>query len=244
MATARTFRALVFLACTVVAAVHASVSVAQARMEVLVSRGADGIELYLAMPTEEALRSSGLTEVDLLDADGFVDFDGVSANGARLTDLFWQGVVARLDGQDIAFAPLSLMVHPLNRPMPFRTPVDAAAAIEVCTYVEGDMPLSATRLYVGLVATPGTSRGALALEFPAALSAGLNIRARDFTSGLLQDSRLLEPGAGGVLRFEDVAPRDDRTGWLVPVALVTIVLALIALLALRWRVSAASGHEV
>lgn len=181
---------LIFMACLATS----QQAIAQDRVEVIVSRSDAAIEVFLAMPADLAVENFGISAEALTNESGYADFDLFAKGTFRQGQAFWQDTQTWMDGAPLMFEAMSLMIHPVNTPLPFRKPLDAMTAIEVCGTVLEDVPLSKTRLYVGLIAYPNSPAGDLVIEFAKAFSPDTRLHLRDFSNHKLMHSSQFEAG--------------------------------------------------
>lgn len=180
------------------------------RVDIVISRGEDAIELFLAMPTDLAVPHFGLTREDLVNSNGFADFERFSKGTFDLGEALWRDVEAELNGKSLTFETMSLMVHPANLPLPFETPLDALASVEVCGTTARNTRLSETHLYIGLIAYSDETKSELTFRWPRALPASVDVSVRDFVGHRLAKAWTLEPSeSSGVLPTVQVAAVSD-----------------------------------
>ncbi|MEO1406295.1 MAG: hypothetical protein AAFV54_07355 [Pseudomonadota bacterium] len=221
--------------CLTIAAVWLSLvgptqaNTADNRVDIIISRGDHAIELFLAMPTDLAVSHFGLTREDLVNSDGFADFERFSKGTFELGEALWRDVETELNGEALTFETMSLMVHPANRPLPFETPLDALISVEVCGTTARNISLSNTHLFIGLIAYSDETKSELTLGWQQSFPDSVDISVRDFVGHRLTKAWTLEPSEdSGVVPKVRVAAVSDP-----PLSGLTLfsVCALLAFLA-------------
>lgn len=165
----------------------------------IISREAETVEIFFSMPAEAAVEHFGVAREDLLNSEGFAVLDAYTEGTWILGDDFWTGVTAEIDGVPATFEAMSLMLHPASQPMPYRDPLDALTAIEVCTVNDASLDLSDAQLYVGLIAYTDTPTGELAFSFPGVEGDDLAFSVSDFNHYRITQQVQIWPGANGTM---------------------------------------------
>ncbi|MEM6385488.1 MAG: hypothetical protein AAF718_04540 [Pseudomonadota bacterium] len=208
------------IAALCVAFTFVQTAAADTRVQVITSRSDGAVELFFSMPTDLALGKFGLTAADLVNDRGFADFDMFARGTFDLGEDFWDGARTWIDGAPVEFEAMSLMMHPVNTPLPFRKPLDALTAIEVCGTVLDDVPLSDTRIYVGLIAYPDTPAGNIAIEFADSFGPDTKLHLRDFSDHNLMYSAQFDVGDTSSVDVPSVTSTDEPLAAGIPLWLV------------------------
>lgn len=197
------------------------------RIDIVIARGEQAVELFLAMPTDLAVSHFGLSREDLIDKDGFADFQRFSRGTFDLGEAFWREVEVQMSGEALEFEAMSLMVHPADRLLPFGTPLDALRSIEVCGTTAQNVTLSDTHLYVGLIAYPKETQSNLAFELPNALPPSVDVSVRDFMDHRLASARVLQTSESpGVSKVQVVAVSDPSLSGLPLLSVIALLVFL------------------
>lgn len=202
------------------------------QVELIVSRDDRSVEIFLGMPALTAVEGFGLDPRLLTGPDGPVPFERLQEGTWQIADALLDSVEARIGGQAAGFEGMSLMVHPLDRPLPFVTPLDGMTAISVCGVPAPEAPrgLQELYLYAGFVAYPDDPGAPITLRLSNPGGVDLVVRDHGF-GGQLRERRLhLLPGE----TLELAAPRVQMPP---PTAVMVTVFALLLALAagLSWR---------
>lgn len=172
----------------------AQIAVAKPEIEMIVSRSDKAVEIYFAMPTTVAVDTFGIQPDELTDDRGFADFDRFSAGTYDLATTFVERLNGSIDGTELDFDAMSLMIHPASESLPYRDPIDAVTTIEVCGYERDDVLLKDTRLFVGMIAYTDQTSGALSVSFLDAINETSGLKLKDFTNFELRNSASFLPG--------------------------------------------------
>ncbi len=132
------------------------------------------------MPTQQALELLDMPQGLFLNEEGLVDFGAFRAGTVDAAGTLWQGVEAQIDGAQVSFEPMSLMLHPEEDKIPFETPWDGLTAVSVCATEGGTAPLDETRLYLAMIAYADQTQGDLTLKLAAAPKQPVPFNVHDF----------------------------------------------------------------
>ncbi|KHQ54544.1 hypothetical protein OA50_01140 [Mameliella alba] len=212
------------------------------RVELIVARDDRSVEIFMGMPVLTAVDTFGLDAGMLIGPDGRVPFESLQEGTWQIADALWERVEARIAGQTATFEGMSLMVHPLNQPLPFVTPLNGLTAISVCGVPAPEAPrgLRDLYLYAGFVAYPDDPGAPITLRLPNPKGLDLMVREHGF-GGPLRDRHVhLSPGKP----LELAVPRGPVA---VPVAVMVVVMVAVSGLFLafaagrsRWSVRASA----
>ena len=202
------------------------------QVDLIVSRDDRSVEIFLGMPALTAVEGFGLEARLLTGPDGSVSFERLQQGTWHIADALLERVEARIGTQAAGFEGMSLMVHPLDQPLPFVTPLDGLTAISVCGVPAPEAPrgLQDLYLYAGFVAYPDDPSAPITLRLPNPEGVDLLVRDHGF-GGQHRERRLhLVPGE----RLELAVPRVQTTA---PTAVILTVFGLLLALAagLSWR---------
>lgn len=231
-------------------AVALSTPAAAEDIEIVIDRGADSVEVYMAMNAATMTNAFGLPPTLLADEHGLVDIEPLRQGTWQIGDALLANVETRLDDAPAVFEAMSLMVHPADSPLPLDTPIDGMVAIAVCTVPtpETHPGLSELRAYVGFIAYPVDPEQIVSFSLPESGRQPLDITVRDFKNGQLVASSTHKVADGGTLT---IVTAGAAASWLGFVALaglgVTGLGASVALLRYRRRtatVPPASGRRL
>ena len=189
---------------------------AAADLEILVDRNPERLELFLSTRAENFVPIFGLPPERLTDENGIVDFPSLRNGTWEIGDALLRGVPAALDGAAVAFEAMSLMVHPLDRPLPVETPFDALLALNVCSVEEPTTPLTLAELqgYVGYIAYVEDAGGALTLRLPKTGRGDLHIAVREFRAGRASGRYELTVPDGGIVKIAGRPQPYSALAWI------------------------------
>lgn len=173
----------------------ASSGMAEAHVDMIVMHTDEAVELYVSMPTDLAVAHFGIAADDLTDARGFADFKGFYEGTFEQGDKLWSVVDTKINGTPIAFEAMSMMVHPTESALPFRTPIEAMISIQVCGVEATDVTLSDTQTYLGLIAFTEQAGDTMTFD-TLPLPAGTRVNVQTFQDHqfVSRESVLTEPG--------------------------------------------------
>ena len=196
---------------------------AAADLEIVVDRNPDSLELFLSTRADNLVRVFGLPPEGLADETGIVDFPSLRDGTWEIGDALLSGVPAALDGAPVAFEAMSLMVHPLDSPLPMETPFDALLALNVCSVEDPGRPLTLAELkgYVGYIAYVADAGGALTLQLPRTGRGDLRVAVREFREGRASGRYELTVADGGLVEIAgEIAGRSEPYSALAWIFLV------------------------
>ncbi|MEL6582287.1 MAG: hypothetical protein AAFQ36_00515 [Pseudomonadota bacterium] len=199
-------------------------------LELIVDRVPYGVELYLRGPATAAESVFDLPPAAFEDAEGEIRFDDFRQVGtADIGDAMFANVSATLDGEAAALETISLMVHPVEAPLPFATPFDGLVSIEICTVPtpEGQITLADLEMYAGFVAYTENTSAEVVLGRPVGLGTPSTVNVRMFEHGEFTDAWNADWAPGEAL----VIPEGKRPPFVEPSMAFGIAAALFALLA-------------
>ncbi len=212
-----------------------ALAMAQTRVEMVVLRTADAVEVYFGLPANALEPVFALPPSALTEADGTVDFDGLREGTYLMADDLLAPADARIGGAPARFEGLSMMVHPLADRLPFVDPVGALLATTVCTV---PTPETAPRLsdlyaYAGFIAYTDTPRAPISLRLPVTGRGSVTFDVREYgMQGYVGSySATVPDGETLALMAPDPAPRFAGLGGL----LLMVALAGLGALAFRRR---------
>ncbi|MEM9047513.1 MAG: hypothetical protein AAGC92_02230 [Pseudomonadota bacterium] len=170
-------------------------------IQIVIDRGSDSVEVYMAMNAATMSDAFGLPPDLLADERGLVDIEPLRQGTWDIGDALLRNVETRLGDDPTRFEAMSLMVHPAERPLPLDTPIDGMIAIAVCTVPTPETPpsLDDLRAYVGFIAYPVDPDQVVSFTLPAAGRAMLDVTVRDYHKGRLLAASQHKIADGGTL---------------------------------------------
>lgn len=173
------------------------------RLQFVIDRADDYVELYFSAPAETVVDVFGLPPRSLVEADGSVDFDRLRLGTADIGDELFSRVRSSIDGTDVTFEAMSLMVHPIEDKLPLSNPIEGIIAIGVCTTENSETPVGLSQLqaYSGFIASTQNDDGTISVQLPNGGKKVLTVLVRDHTDGRLQREYVTTISADGTLVF-------------------------------------------
>ena len=189
---------------------------AAADLEILVDRNPDSLELFFSTRADNFVPVFDLSPALLANGSGTVDFAPLRNGTWEIGDALLSGVPAALDGAPVPFEAMSLMVHPLDSPLPMETPFDALLALNVCSVEDPATPLTLAELqgYVGYIAYVETADGVLTLQLPKTGRGALRVAVREFRAGRASGRYELTVPDGGMVEIADRPQPYTSIAWI------------------------------
>ncbi|MEM8972040.1 MAG: hypothetical protein AAGD43_08275 [Pseudomonadota bacterium] len=154
-------------------------------LDIIVDRKPDHIEIYIQLPGE-AIESVFAGDVSQLgDTNGFVDFEGLRNGTWQHGAALFGKLKAASAENSINLEMTSLMVHPPNRTLPFRDPIEGLVATSVCGV---EVPrqhntLADLTANVGFYADVTSGNDRIELKLPSTGRKPVSVRVREFSNG-------------------------------------------------------------
>ena len=152
-------------------------------LDIIVLRGEDTIEVFFSAPTRGYIDLFGMSPSMLEEPDGTVDFDALREGTFDMADDIFASVDTWFAGAPVFFEAMSMMVHPIDDRLQFRTPVDGMVAMAVCTVPTPDIPPALDTLwaYSGFITYVDDPSGPVSLELTAMTLPSVEVSVRYFT---------------------------------------------------------------
>lgn len=167
----------------------------------IVDRKDSDIELYFGLPAESATAFFASPKTVLVDDDGLVTFDSLREGTWDAGDDLMSNVQTWLDGREVQFEAMSIMVHPIDQRAPFFDPLDGLMAVSICTAIipGARLPLESLYLYAGYIGYVDDSLGPLQLNFASTGRGSVQVDLRLHENGVLVQTQRIVLQDGGVL---------------------------------------------
>lgn len=180
------------------------------RIEIVVERTENYVELYLSAPAPALSRLFGLQARGLAEPDGTVDFERLRLGTMDLGDELFETVTSKVGGVETDFEAMSLMAHPIEQRLPLNNALDGAVAVSVCTTVPTATPLRLAQLqaYAGFIAVTRHPTEPVSLRFPNLERETWTVSVRDHLNGKLRRAYTTSMTGDGelLLQSEDSSP--------------------------------------
>lgn len=205
---------------------HAFLTPVSARaedMRLIIDRFEDSVEVFLSLPAEQVPAYLGGSTDALLTEEGRFEIGVFRQTGTAVEgDAVFGTTRLLVDGQPAGVEAMSVMVHPIDLPLPLETPIDGVAAMSICTVPDRETAplLSELQMYGGFIAWPvdGFAPVTLELHNPEPIELWLG----HFAGGLAVSAEMLSLPANAVISLPaqqvPVAKRFVAVGWALGVA--------------------------
>ena len=201
----------------------------------IVDRRADSIGLYFKLAATDFEPVFGTGAEGLLGADGTVDVPRLFDGTFPLADRIFAATTVRLDGQEIPFEALSMMVHDPDILPDFAMPYDAEMSIAVCTSPETvqNMTLETLEGYLGYFSWKVDGLAEMAIALPETGRGALELSVHEFVDHVEVLNQTVTLADGAVLTL--AAPAAPAQGIAGRLAVVALGFATFAALMIRPR---------
>lgn len=171
-------------------------------LDIIVDRRGEAVEVFVSLAATDIPAVFGNSSDFIAPTGVVVDYDALREGTWDQGDAMIAGTQFRVGGDVRTLEAMSLMVHPKDAPMPFRSIADAYMAMSVCNgFAPGTIPtVDILHAYAGYIAYPvdGHTDLSLTLNNPDFVTVNL----REMSEGRFQSEQTLQLAPNGTLSLE------------------------------------------
>ena len=201
-------------------------------LTILVGRMDNATELYLMARADIIFEVFDTSPKILTGSHDKVNLSALSNGTFEAADVLMSNAEVQIGDYDAGFEAMSLMVHPLDQPLPMTTPLEALTAIGVCSALPAErlvIPLQELRAYVGYFTSEVALRPTMSLNLPYEAQSPLRVSLLDFYNGRLVATRHFD-WVGSPLVIEPPRTPEKSSLALMLIGLLTGATSLFGLL--------------
>lgn len=169
-------------------------------MRLIIDRFEERVEVFLSLPAADVPNVLGGTTNQLMTPEGRFEIGVFRETGTAVEgDAVFGDTRLLVNGEPVTVEAMSVMVHPMDLPLPLENPIDGIAAMSVCTVPESETAplLDALQMYGGFVSWPVDGFGNVALELQN--PEPIEIWFGHFAGGLAVSSQVISLPANAVI---------------------------------------------